>query len=617
MQMQKTMRWMWILGAPLVVGCVADGDVDPRTGKSITTEPLVLTANTPVNIEGILDYNTVVFAENPTTLLEQGDFHGYEFDGKAGGVVTITMNSSNCNTTDTLLDLFKPEDATGNRGASIAENDDAFLGNCITDAQIKNFRLPVDGTYLIVATTFLQQGGNGHYKLQMTCGNNACRLPGSPTFASTRISQAAIDAGQFTPDALFEIGDFMFETVYRVEDGMGNALTGAPANTTPRPNFRQFPNNVHFAAFGAPEAQTCVTCHNVGGDDGAGDNNHNIFQIGDGINRNSGVPRNPITVLGGGLKQALGEEMTRDLQAQQTAAKAQAASSHANVTKALASHGVSFGSIIAHADGTVDATGLRGIDADLIVKPFGWKGREATIRRFIEGGFRVHFGMQTQPSIVKHCANPNVNTFGNGPNCQDPDGDGVVEEISDGQLSAESVYMGLRETPIRIPAANATAQTRVNQGETRFNSLCASCHTPRMTLANPTHVEKGDLSGGAGITLHLGVDTKEPHPAVASNGSMVVEMFSDLKRHSMGTSLQDGKPFNQIGADQFVTQALWGVRDSAPYLHDGRAATLRDAILKHDGEALAARNSFAALTADEQNKVVEFLNSLGRVEDLP
>jgi hypothetical protein len=31
-------------------------------------------------------------------------------------------------------------------------------------------------------------------------------------------------------------------------------------------------------------------------------------------------------------------------------------------------------------------------------------GREALIRRFIEGGFRVHFGMQTQPSIVKHCA---------------------------------------------------------------------------------------------------------------------------------------------------------------------------------------------------------------------
>jgi hypothetical protein len=71
----------------------------------------------------------------------------------------------------------------------------------------------------------------------------------------------------YASEDLFESGDFLFENVYRVEDGMGNALSGAPAGTGPRPNFRP----VHFAAFGAPEAQTCVTCHNIGGDDGAGD----------------------------------------------------------------------------------------------------------------------------------------------------------------------------------------------------------------------------------------------------------------------------------------------------------------------------------------------------------
>ena len=64
-------------------------DGDPRTGKT-AAEPLVLSAATPVNVEGILDYGTVVFAENPTTLLEARDFHGYEFDGRTGGIVTIT-----------------------------------------------------------------------------------------------------------------------------------------------------------------------------------------------------------------------------------------------------------------------------------------------------------------------------------------------------------------------------------------------------------------------------------------------------------------------------------------------------------------------------------------------
>jgi cytochrome c551/c552 len=609
---------MWIaVGPAMIAGCTAGSEPKvSKTGRTASEQPLVLGAGTRVAIEGILDYGTVVFAENPTTLLEVNDFHGYEFDGKAGGIVTITMTAQDCNTLDTVLDLFGPEDANGDRGEHLVENDDAFIGNCLFDSQIRRFQLPVDGGYLITASSFLQEGG-GHYRLQMTCDNNACALPGSPTFASTRIAQASIDQGQFTPEDLFEIGDFMFETVYRVEDGMGNALNGAPANTTPRPNFRQFPNNVHFAAFGAPEAQTCVTCHNVGGDDGAGDNNHNIFQIGDGINRTSGVPRNPITVLGGGLKQHIGEEMTIELQAQQAAAKAQAAASGVAVTKALSSKGVSFGSIVANPDGTVVTTGLQGIDTDLVVKPFGWKGREATIRRFIEGGFRVHFGMQTQPSILKHCANPNVNTFGNGPDCQDPDGDGVKEEISEGQLTAEAIYMGLRETPVRVPAANPALQTRANQGEALFAQVgCNSCHVASLKMNSPIHREAPDTTGGAGITVNLAVDNHDPKPAQAADGSMQVEMFTDLKRHDVGTALADSKPFNQIGANQFITPALWGVAVSGPWLHDGRAATLQDAILQHAGDAQTVRNAFAALTADQQAKIVEFLGTLGRIENV-
>jgi len=605
---------MWIAGAPaLIAGCAVANE--PKTGKT-SDEPLTLSAGTRVNIEGILDYGTVVFAENPTTHLEAGDFHGYEFDGKAGGIVTITMTSTSCGAPDTLLDLFGPEDASGNRGASLIENDDAFLTNqCALDSQIKSFKLPVDGGYLVTATSFLQQGG-GHYRLELKCENNACALPGSPTFASTRIAQADIDRGAFAPDDLFEIGDFMFETVYRVENGMGNALNGAPAGTSPRPNFRQFPNNVHFAAFGAPEAQTCVTCHNVGGDDGAGDRNHNIFQIGDGINRSSGVPRNPPTVLGNGLRQRIGEEMTADLAALLASAKAKAASTHLAVTQALSSKGVSFGSLVANPDGTVNTAGVVGVDADLIVKPFGWKGREATIRRFVEGGFRVHFGMQTSPSIAKHCATPNVNTFGNGPDCHDPDGDGVIDEITEGQLTAEAVYMGLRETPVRVPAVTPAAQTRANNGEALFAQVgCASCHVAKMTIKTPVHVEPADTTGGAGITLHLATDTKDPHPALNSDGSMTVELWSDFKRHDVGALLADSKNFNQIAANQFITPPLWGIADSAPYLHDGSAATLADAILAHAGDALTVRNAYAALTADQQSQIQEFLGTLGRQEN--
>jgi len=620
--MRQSMRWMLIVGAPLIASCVADGNVDPRTGKTISEQALVLSAATPVDIEGVLDYGGVAFAENPTTLLEVGDLHGYEFNGKAGGVVTITLNGSTCGRPDTLLDLFKPEDASGNRGPSIAENDDAFIGSCILDSQIRSFRLPVTGTYLIVATTFLQQGGNGHYKLSLTCDNNACVDPTAPTFASTRIAQTAIDAGGFNVGQLFDIGDFLFETVYQTRDGMGNNLAGAPGGGKPRPNFRQIPNNVHFAGFGGPEAQSCISCHNVGGDDGGGDNNHNIFQIGDGINRASGVPRNGIALLGLGLRERAAQEMTQEIQALLAAAKIQSqVVPKTDITVALrppTNPTINFGTVIAKADGTVDFSALNRIDADLVVKPFGWKGREATVRRFIEGGWRVHFGMQTEPSVNNHCITPNVNNFGNGANCQDPDNDGVQKEISDGQLSAGSVYMNTLQMPIRLPAATPAAQARVNNGEVLFKQVgCEGCHRQFVTIKTPRLVQKGDTTGGAGITINFATDMKQPRPAVNADGSMTIEVWSDFRRFQMGPSLQDSKPFNQIAADTFVTPPLWGIRDSAPYLHDGRAATLLDSVLLHgEGNDTASVNAFKALTADQQQQIVEFMESLGRTEDL-
>jgi mono/diheme cytochrome c family protein len=610
-------RWLWILGAPtLIAGCTVANE--PKTGKTSTSEePLVITAGTRIALEGILEYGGVVFAENPTTRMEGSDFHGYEFDGRAGGVVTITMNGRLCGLPDTVLHLFGPADAAGNRGLNLIENDDAPLA-CPFDSQIRNFTLPANGRYLVVATSFLQQGGNQNYRLTLTCDNGACALPGSLTFASSKVSQTDIDNGLVSADTLFNVGDFLFETIYQTKDGLGNALVAAPANNTARPNFRPFPNNVHFAAFGGPEAQSCLSCHNVGGRDGAGDQNHNIFQIGDGINRNTGVERNPPPLLGSGLRQRIGEEMTAELQGQLAAGKAQAAATGVNVTVALNAKTRGFGSVVARPDGTVDFTNLsKAVDSDLVVRPFGWKGREAQIRRFIEGGWRVHFGMQTEPSVNKHCITPNTNTFGTGANCQDPDADGVTKEITDGQLTAGSVFMGLLGTPVRVPAPDATAQARVNQGEALFNQVnCQACHTQNMTINTPIHVEKGDTTTGAGITLNLATQTRLPRPAVAANGSMTAEIWSDSRRHEMGPEDTDSKPFNQISASVFMTPPLWGIRDTGPFLHDGRAKTLLDSILLHGGgDDVFSINAFKALSADDQLKIQEFMNSLGRQED--
>ncbi len=596
-------RWM-LCGLPILAGC-ALGD-DASTTK--LEEPLVLTAATPVATQGLLDFGTKVFAESPSSALPPGAFHGYEFTGRAGGVVTITMTAGTCGTPDTLVHLFGPEGARGDRGADLVRSDDGTGLPCSTDSRIAGFTLPVNGSYLIVATSFSQRGG-GSYALTLTCDNDACALPGEMTFARSRIAQTEIDRGAVTGEQLFDIGDFLFETVFRVEDGLGNALVGTPAGSTTRPNFRR----VHQGAFGAPEAQSCIACHNVGGDDGAGDRGHDIFQIGDGVTPSSGLERNAPVVLGLGLRQQIGIEMTADLQAQLASAKTAAASRGTAVTVALASKGVSFGTIVASPNGTVDTTGVLGVDPDLVVKPFGWKGREATLRRFVEGGFRVHFGMQTAPSIAKHCASPDPSTFGTGANCRDPDGDGVVDEITEGQLTAMAVYMGLREAPVRVRPLDETARNRTTVGELLFGSAgCASCHVARMRLASPVHVEPADTTGGAGITLDLATQMKSPHPGRNLDGSMSVELWSDFKRHDLGSALADSKPFKAIPPGQFLTTPLWGVATSPPYLHDGRAPTLRDAILAHGGEATASRAAFEALSEDDRQKILEFLGTLGR-----
>jgi CxxC motif-containing protein (DUF1111 family) len=56
--------------------------------------------------------------------------------------------------------------------------------------------------------------------------------------------------------------------------------------------------------------------------------------------------------------------------------------------------------------------------------------------------------------------------------------------------------------------------------------------------------------------------------------------------------------------------SLWGAADSAPYLHDGRAATLQDANQSHGGEALAAAELYGMLPALERAKLLAFLGSL-------
>lgn len=64
--------------------------------------------------------------------------------------------------------------------------------------------------------------------------------------------------------------------------------------------------------------------------------------------------------------------------------------------------------------------------------------------------------------------------------------------------------------------------------------------------------------------------------------------------------------FNQ----EWRTAPLWGLRDSAPYMHDGRAETLLEAIAMHDGEAAGTRDRYLSLSYEDRQDLIVFLESL-------
>jgi CxxC motif-containing protein (DUF1111 family) len=99
-------------------------------------------------------------------------------------------------------------------------------------------------------------------------------------------------------------------------------------------------------------------------------------------------------------------------------------------------------------------------------------------------------------------------------------------------------------------------------------------------------------------------------------GGYPVWLFSDLKRHDMGAANAARHVQQGVALNDYLTPRLWGVADSAPYLHDGRAPSFDYAIAGHDGEGAAARAAFLALPLNERGPLRVYLMSLRRASRL-
>ena len=112
------------------------------------------------------------------------------------------------------------------------------------------------------------------------------------------------------------------------------------------------------------------------------------------------------------------------------------------VTVQLSSKGISFGWITMHSSGRQTSGGLRGIDKDLVVKPFQWKGAVATIRDFAVDASHNELGMDPSELVGLGV---------------DADNDGVKDELSIGDVSALNLWSFL----------SGYAIAKANSGEPR------------------------------------------------------------------------------------------------------------------------------------------------------
>jgi hypothetical protein len=412
---------------------------------------------------------------------------------------------------------------------------------------------------------------------------------------ATAVPEEELSAGQWTPEEIFELGGQLFNTTFTRENGYGAADL-------------QRLSRVHVGRRGGPDAMSCATCHWRGGPAGAGDGADSAYLDGDGDVQASALARNPIALHGAGLVEILAVEMNRDLAQQKDFLVAHAKLVGAPQRAKLASKGVSFGELVARPDGQIDVTDVEGLDPDLIIKPFGWKGNIASVRDAVEEALMIHHGMQT--SRLARTGPPDlVGPFG----APDPDGDGVVDEIGEGQLTALTLFVAMQEVPESSLPSDQDQVLVWAKGQAQFAALgCASCHVPSLGLEStrftlPSREERGPM------TVDLAEHGAEPRIAKAADGSGYrVALFSDLKRHDMGAALAEAHPHRGTLVSHFLTRPLWGLARSRPYLHDARAPTIEDAILLHGGEAQAARDDFAALSEPERASIRVYLTSLTR-----
>jgi len=208
---------------------------------------------------------------------------------------------------------------------------------------------------------------------------------------------------------------------------------------------------------------------------------------------------------------------------------------------------------------------------------FGWKASKASLRQQVVETLNTDMGV-----ISKHAPTLDCGSSQSSSDCAN--NNALLSETHIDNLVAYIALLGIR------PQRDYDS-AQVVAGEQIFKDLsCNACHVEQFT-------------------------TSEFHPH-AELRNQVIKPYTDLLLHDMGAGLADSLGEGNANGAEWRTAPLWNIGLTAQvsgeqgYLHDGRARTLKEAILWHGGEALTSRQQFEQLSATEQDNLIAFLQSL-------
>jgi CxxC motif-containing protein (DUF1111 family) len=225
---------------------------------------------------------------------------------------------------------------------------------------------------------------------------------------------------------------------------------------------------------------------------------------------------------------------------------------------------------------------------------FGMKAQTVSIEGFIRGPLFNHVGLTSDPLTAE---------------LQDrlPVPSAAVDRVDALTVADGITQRGFHQAA--APAEPLTDDDAVADPELAPQDLFDLVAWSMLLAAPQPEPPTEESERGRGVFAEVGCAKCHVPSLVGPRGA--IPLYSDLLLHDMGEETADGLTMGLAEPSEFRTAPLWGIDAVGPYLHDGRADTLDEAIRLHGGEGAAARDAYVALADDRRADLLAFLDSLG------